>query len=297
MVISPSIQAQVPAKINLTLDILGRRNDGYHELKSVMQTIALYDMLTLTALSDFHVTFDCSLPELANADNLVVRAMRLFCDVTGIHQGVHAHLHKGIPVQGGMGGGSADAAITLLALSTWWNVNLDTATLLNLAAQLGSDVPFFIYGGTALIEGRGEFVTPLPATPTTWLVIMKPAVNIATASVFRALTPAEYSDGSATDGIVEQLRKKSLSTLCDAPYCNALERGVLRDYPAVAAARQTFLTAGAHQVFMSGSGPTLYACFPWEDEARHVAAQIIGMGELAWAVPTVNKNGLQRSLK
>ena len=149
------------AKINLTLDILGRGADGYHELATVMQTVDLYDTLCLTATNDDSVSLICTTPELSNDENLAVRAAQLVRQRFALRQGIGIELYKRIPIAAGLGGGSSDAAAVLLALQQWWQLPLSSSDLLNMAAALGSDVPFFLTGGLALCEGRGERVTTL----------------------------------------------------------------------------------------------------------------------------------------
>src|SRR5437588_4760535 len=149
------------AKINLTLDVLGKRTDGYHDLASVMQTVDLYDTICLSITKEDQVQIVCTLPELSNDDNLAARAVHMVRQRLDIGQGVLIELHKRIPMAAGLGGGSSDAASVLLALQRWWQLSLSPADLLMLAASLGSDVPFFLTGGLALCAGRGEQVKAL----------------------------------------------------------------------------------------------------------------------------------------
>ncbi|MBA3827137.1 MAG: 4-(cytidine 5'-diphospho)-2-C-methyl-D-erythritol kinase [Ktedonobacterales bacterium] len=268
--LAPPLFVRAPAKINLTLDVLGKRADGYHELASVMQTIDLTDTVALWPAPEGEVTLDCDLPDLGGPDNLALRAALAIRAATGTTRGVHIELHKVIPMQGGLGGGSSDAATTLCALNAWWHLGLSDAQLLALAAELGSDVPFFIVGGTAHIAGRGELVTKLPDITPLWLVVAKPPVGVSTPAVFRALAPADYSPGTATAALEAHIRAGRLPNLNDATLHNALEDGVLRNYPAVATTRAALMVAGAPCVRMSGSGPTLYAPFT----TLHAAAQV-----------------------
>ncbi|MBV8086725.1 MAG: 4-(cytidine 5'-diphospho)-2-C-methyl-D-erythritol kinase, partial [Chloroflexi bacterium] len=178
------------AKVNLSLEVLGRREDGYHELVSVFQTVSLYDELSLEASDS--LTLACDVASLAGDDNLVLRAARL------LGRGGRFHLRKGIPMAGGMGGGSSDAALALRLLDALYGLRLPPQGLRDAAAALGSDVPFFLTGGTALVQGRGERVTPLPDLPMHWLAVLNPGVPLSTPTVFRGLRPPEYSDGAAT---------------------------------------------------------------------------------------------------
>lgn len=248
------------AKINLTLDVQGRRADGYHELSTVMQTVDLSDTLCLTATDDDAVHFSCSIPELCTDENLAVRAAQAVRQRFSLSQGLAIELYKQIPVAAGLGGGSSNAAAVLLALQHWWHFPEDE--LLPLAASLGSDVPFFLTGGLALCEGRGERVTPLPAHwPQTmrWLLLVKPAISVSTATVFRSLPSSDYTDGSHSRSVCAALQAQRALHAEDLH--NGLERGVLARYPEVAQAQEALLRAGAPLVRLSGSGPTLFAPF------------------------------------
>ncbi len=260
------------AKINLTLDVLGRRDDGYHELATVMQNVDLYDTLCLTAIDDNRVEVICNIPELSTTGNLAARAAEAVRQGLAREQGVRIELQKRIPMAAGLGGGSSNAAAVLLALRQWWQLPLSSAELLAMATALGSDVPFFLTGGLALCEGRGEFVTPLPArwpTSMRWLLLLKPAISISTAAVFRSLPASDYTDGTHSRAICAALEARR--EVQPQNLHNGLERGVLEQYPEVAQAREALLQAGAPLVRLSGSGPTLYA--PFADLARATQVQ------------------------
>jgi len=267
------------AKINLTLDVSGRRTDGYHELITVMQAIDLYDTICLTEIADNSVYIRCTTPELSTADNLAVRAAHLVRQRLGDRRGILIELHKRIPMAAGLGGGSSDAAAILLALQAWWHLPLSATDLLDMATLLGSDVPFFLHGGLALCEGRGERVTPLaPAWPDTmrWLVLVKPAIAVSTAKVFGDLPGSDYSDGTHSRSIcaaLEEGREPSAEDLH-----NGLERGVLEHYPEVALARQDLFATGASLVRLSGSGPTLFAPFSSLTQALDVQQKMQNKG-------------------
>jgi 4-diphosphocytidyl-2-C-methyl-D-erythritol kinase len=283
------------AKINLTLDVTGRRADGYHELATVMQTVDLHDTLCLTTTGDGSVEIDCTRPELSNEENLAAQAARLLRERFSISQGVRIELRKRIPVAAGLGGGSSDAAAVLLALQQWWRLPLSLSELQALAATLGSDVPFFLTGGLALCEGRGERVTPLAAlwpSSIRWLLLLKPAISIATASVFRRLLASDYTDGSASRTLVEALQEGRLPQPED--FHNSLERGVLEQYPAVARARADLLQAGASLVRLSGSGPTLYAPFEHLSSATRALEQLQASGYELYLAHAVYPNGGDR---
>ncbi len=267
------------AKINITLDVLGRRADGYHELATIMQTVDLYDTLCLSKTTDNRVHIACTQPELNTEDNLAVRAAEAVRRTLSLTQGVLIELHKRIPTAAGLGGGSSNAAAVLLALQHWWQLQISPTELLTLAASLGSDVPFFLQGGLALCEGRGERITQLPQhwpTSLRWLLLLKPAIGVSTASVFRALSPDDYTDGSFSQAARTALHTRG--ELLPAYLHNALERGVLAHYPEVALAREAMLQAGAPLVRLSGSGPTLFAPFNTLAHATHVQQQLHAQG-------------------
>ncbi|GCE27738.1 4-diphosphocytidyl-2-C-methyl-D-erythritol kinase [Dictyobacter alpinus] len=263
------------AKINLTLDVLGKRADGYHELATIMQTIDLYDTICLTRLAEDRVSMNCNRPELSNDYNLVVRAVQAVRQKLGLHQGLAIELHKRVPVAAGLGGGSSNAAATLLALQQWWNLPLSMQDLWEIAASLGSDIPFFLTGGLALCEGRGERITPLashwPATMR-WLLLVKPDISVSTAMVYRNLTPDDYTNGGWSRAAEVALQTQSKLQASDL--YNSLERGVLEQYAEVARARQEMLDAGAHYVRLSGSGPTLFTTFDTLTEAAAVQQKL-----------------------
>lgn len=282
------------AKINLTLSVLGKREDGFHALASVMQTISMYDTLRVQATNDGRVTCAVDLPELRNGENLAVRAARLLCEDARLECGVALELRKEIPAQGGMGGGSSDAATVLLALNQICALGLSQPQLVELAAQLGSDVPFFIYSGTALIEGRGEHVTPLPDCEPLWLIVARPPVSISTAAVFRLLTPNHYGNAQDTMSVVEAIRAGA--PLPFERLSNTLEPVVMSSWPAVAATRDALLRAGAPIVRMSGSGPTLYAPFRALEDAVTVYEAIRGQNIEARLCHTISRAQVEASL-
>ena len=263
---------QAYAKVNLTLDVLNRRPDGYHELATVMQTIDLHDTICLTATNDQRVQVVCTTPALSNNDNLAAHAADMVRQHFALRQGVRIELYKRIPIAAGLGGGSSDAAAVLRALRQWWQLPLSPSDLLSMATSLGSDVPFFLTGGLALCEGRGEQVTPLahhwPASMR-WLLLLKPAISLSIAAVFRDLPASDYTGGTCSKTLCSDLnagRSLQLEHLH-----NSLERGVLERYPAVARAREDLLNAGARVVQLSGSGPTLFA--PFAELASALLAQ------------------------
>jgi 4-diphosphocytidyl-2-C-methyl-D-erythritol kinase len=277
------------AKINLTLDVLERRADGYHELSTVMQTVDLYDTLCLTTTDDGSVRIICTRPELNGADNLAARAAQTLRERLALSQGVVIELQKRIPMAAGLGGGSSNAAAVLLALQQEWQLPLSSTDLLTIATELGSDVPFFLGGGLALCEGRGERITPLAAhwpRNMRWLLLVKPAISVSTAAVFRSLPTSDYTDGTHSRAISAALQAKKEFHLEDLH--NGLERGVLARYPEVAQARKELLLAGATFVQLSGSGPTLFAPFSELVHATRVQQSLHERGYETYLTRTIH---------
>lgn len=279
------------AKINITLDVLGRRADGYHELATIMQTIDLYDTLCLTATDDSHIRIVCTQSALNTDDNLAVQAVRTIQQHLAITRGVTIELHKRVPVAAGLGGGSSNAAAVLLALQRWWQLPLSPSDMLTLAASLGSDVPFFLTGGLALCEGRGERVTPLtPYWPLSmrWLLLLKPAISVSTATVFRNLPASDYTDGRYSRAVRATLEARGEVQAEDVH--NGLERGVLARYPQVAQAKADMMQAGAPLVRLSGSGPTLFAPFSELNRATRVHQQLHALGYTVYLTRAIHPN-------
>lgn len=254
------------AKINLTLEVSGKRADGYHELTSVMQTVSLADDLWLEPAAE--LSLRCDVTELAGDDNLVVRAARaLGC-------GGRFVLRKRIPAAAGLGGGSSDAALALRLLNAAFELRLSPAELLDAATCIGSDVPFFLHCGSALVQGRGELVQPLPDLPVRWLVLLNPGVPLSTARVFQELRPEEYVAPPNTRAWLEPGAGASGQT---PQLTNTLEAPAKRLEPAIQDCLLRLRTAGSTAVLLSGSGPTVYGLASGEAEAQRIAGQTGGI--------------------
>lgn len=265
-------------KINLTLEVLGRRDDGYHDIVSVIQTISLRDTLTLEDADD--VTLECDRPDLVTEDNLVVKAARLLRQTTGRDGGVRLALEKRIPVAAGLGGGSSDAAATLAGLNKLWGLGMSIDDLTPLAASLGSDVPFFLHGGTAMVSGRGEKVRPLPPADLTWLVVLSPPIDVAekTASLYGRLTPAEYTRGALTRKLEARVRGGG-----DVPsqfLFNAFDGVAFRAYPELERYWNAFVEVGGREIHLAGSGPSMFA--PVSRREMGTAMQLLLERQRGW---------------
>lgn len=250
------------AKINLGLEVVGKRGDGYHDLVSVMQLVALHDTLVFSPAQDIRLLSDDPAMQAEGEGNLVLRAAHLLRETYGVGEGVSITLHKRIPTAAGLGGGSSDAATTLRGVSRLWGLDLPREELARLGGTLGSDVPFFFAGPTALVEGRGERVTPVAPSPAFQAVLVSQPYSLPakTRQLYASLTPADMSDGRATRRLLDVLRQRG--DLTALPLYNSFERAALQVFPGLDNVRQRMLDAGAPNVHLSGSGPTLYALYP-----------------------------------
>ncbi|MCL4514235.1 MAG: 4-(cytidine 5'-diphospho)-2-C-methyl-D-erythritol kinase [Firmicutes bacterium] len=284
-----TIKVRAYAKVNLTLDVLGKRPDGYHELESIMQSIGLYDTLEFKNASS-GVQIHCSHPEVpADESNLVYKAARALQERFGLAGGAEIRLEKAIPVAAGLAGGSADAAGALVGLNALWGLHLSQRELGEVAAGLGSDVNFCLTGGTALAQGRGERITVLPAAPNFWLVLLKPRFGVSTAEVYRGL------DLKA----VEPLRPDTVAMLnacvvndfdaMAAGLRNVLESVTCRLHPELNELKEALLRAGASGALISGSGPTVFGVVPDEEGAGEVAAALMGIKATRYVTSTHRK--------
>ncbi len=287
---------QAFAKLNLCLEIIGRREDNYHEITSVIQAIDLSDTLTFAPAEDGVLTLDCDDPALASEgeSNLALKAARLLQQAAGITLGAHITLQKCIPLAAGLGGGSSDAAATLLGLSDLWGLRMGKRDLLDMASTLGSDVPFFLEGPTALVEGRGERVTRIPPPPPGWAVLVCPQYDLKdkTKRLYSSLTRADLSEGIVTHRLLAAL---VAGTFPDSTLLyNAFERVAYDIFDNLATTRQTMIRAGGRDVHLSGSGPTLYTLYPASQQTHardlHTALQTANLpAYLAQLITTSSK--------
>jgi 4-diphosphocytidyl-2-C-methyl-D-erythritol kinase len=268
---SRGVTVIAPAKLNLGLEVVGRRPDGYHDLVTVFQTVDLVDRLTLSPAAALRLA--CDDPTLATSDNLALAALAALRARSGTSGGARIDLTKGIPVAAGLGGASSDAAAALLGARRLWGVGIADATLADLASGLGSDVPFFLRGGTALATGRGERLEPLPS-PAARFVVVSPRLVIPrkTATLYGALTASDFSDGTRVRRQAARLREgKPLDPdLLVNPFARAFYalRPELADLPLV------LRRHGAPAVALSGAGPSHYAVLPDPEAATHLAAAL-----------------------
>jgi 4-diphosphocytidyl-2-C-methyl-D-erythritol kinase len=258
-----------PAKLNLTLEVLAKRPDGFHEIRSVIQAINLCDSLRFRLSKK--VEFSCNDPGWVPAKSLVSKAASLLQRTTGCAKGVKVEVDKRIPLVSGLSGDSSDAAAILGGLNKLWGLGLSLGELLGLASQLGSDVAFFLYGGTAVVRGRGEIVTPLPPFPSMWVVVLLPPVPRLpgkTQRLYSSLKASRYTDGQITDRFAVLLmggREIALSMLF-----NVLDKVAVDSFAGLEEYWQQFLKAGAQEVHLAGSGPALFTLVKDKAEAEKI---------------------------
>jgi 4-diphosphocytidyl-2-C-methyl-D-erythritol kinase len=280
---SPCLTLPAFAKINLSLRILGKRADGYHNLDTIFQTISLHDNLIVSPTDKSEVEFSCDDRKLpVDENNLVIRAAEALRTHFDLKQGARIRLEKRIPVQAGLGGGSSDAAVTLLALKRLWKLSVVTEDLIEIGSRIGADVPFFFYGGTARGTAAGAEIVVLPDAPETFLLIVKPNANIRTSDAYKL-----WDERSLTTPDSKTILSSSQST---ANFDNAGFDALHNDFaeiafalePEILRAKAALLSAGAHTALLSGSGSAVFGVFDSSDAQRR-AIQTIAL-ETGWRV-------------
>lgn len=262
------------AKINLGLDVAQKLPNGYHEVRMIMQTVGIYDELTLekTDAGIYLTTDSGELP--TDENNLIYRAARLMQQTYQIEGGVRIHLRKAIPIAAGMAGGSTDAAATMKGMNNLFGLGLSVPELMDLSVRIGADVPYCILGGTALAEGIGEKLTSLPAAPTCHVLIAKPDINVSTKYVYEHLDSAGIQHHPDIDGMVSAIRAGSLPGILERLE-NVLEAVTIPLYPVIADLKKRMLELGAAGSLMSGSGPTVFGIFTDREKASDAYEQLL----------------------
>lgn len=268
------------AKVNLVLEILGKREDGYHELATVMQAVDLSDRLVLEESDSLELRTTDSIP--TDRSNLAVRAAVALGRAAGVERGARITLDKRIPVAAGLGGGSTDAAAVLVGLNRLWKLGWPVAKLAAVAVELGMDVPFFLGGGAALGTGRGEWLEPIEGMSLA-LVLVNPGFPVNTAEAYRAVTPALHTDGSRARAVAADLARGRRAGVAGRLY-NALEMAVTPAHPEIARIKAALVAAGALGAAMSGSGATVFGVARSMDHARQIQARVTRGTWSAWAV-------------
>lgn len=265
-------------KVNLGLDVLGKRENGYHDVRMVMQTVYLYDQIRMKKEKDPGITVDTNLYYLpVNENNLVYKAAKLLIDEFGIKEGVKISLDKHIPVAAGMAGGSSDAAAVLFGMNRMFGLGLLREELMERGVAIGADVPYCIMRGTVLAEGIGEILTPLPAMPRCAVLLAKPPVAVSTKQVYEKLDLKEIIKHPDIDGILEGLKNQDLYEVA-SNMGNVLEEVTISEYPVIEEIKGAMKAAGALNAIMSGSGPTVFGIFANKNQARSAMQKIKQMG-------------------
>lgn len=264
-----SIRLNAMAKINLGLDVTGKRPDGYHELRMVMQMINLYDKIEIIKLETSEIIIETNLSFLPiNENNIVYKAAQLLMNKFHLTQGVRIVLEKHIPVAAGMAGGSSDAATVLYGMNKLFSLGMTKKQMMEEGVKLGADVPYCVLRTTALSEGIGEILTTLPPMPKCHIVIAKPGISVSTKAVFGKLRVNEIEKHPDIDGIVEAIKAGSLTDIASR-LGNTLEEVTIKDYPVIAQIKEDMIAQGALGALMSGSGPTVFGIFDDEKKAKN----------------------------
>ncbi len=255
-----AIREEAHAKVNLTLEVIGKRGDGYHNLVSIIQTVDLHDVLTVEAAAGLSVA--CDDPQVPSEFNLALVAAEALRRNTGERRGAHIHISKNVPVAAGLGGGSADAAAALRALNRLWRTELSDVQLQDIAAGVGSDVPYLINGGTGLVQGRGQDIKPLPNANIDWLLLASPesAIEGKTALMFSRMEPSMY-----TRGVLSHKLAGRIIGAGDVPeelLFNVFRPIVQDAFPGWSETHDRLISLGAREVFVSGAGPSMFALPP-----------------------------------
>lgn len=268
------LELKALGKINLGLDVLGRRENGYHDVRMVMQTVYLYDRIIMKKSKTPGIRLETNLYYLpVNENNLAYQAAQMLMDEFHIEEGVSIQLDKHIPVAAGMAGGSSNAAAVLFGMNRMFSLGLSQKELMERGVKLGADVPYCIMRGTVLAEGIGEILTPLSPMPKCYVLIAKPAISVSTKMVYEKLDSHEIEDHPDIDGILAGIKAGDLKKVAGS-MGNVLERVTVDAYPVIDQIKKMMIKEGALNAMMSGSGPTVFGIFEEKATARKAADAI-----------------------
>ncbi|MGT2905802.1 4-(cytidine 5'-diphospho)-2-C-methyl-D-erythritol kinase [Streptococcus didelphis] len=276
---------RAPAKINLGLDVMGKRTDGYHDLSMVMMSVDLCDYITAEDLDEDIIQFESDCPKMPIQNNDVYKVAQLIKKEFNIQRGVFLHLTKKIPVCAGMGGGSSDAAATIRALNTLWNLNLSYQDMIRIGMEIGSDVPYCIQAGCAHIRGKGEIVQPIVGHLSSWVVLAKPHFGISTRTVFPSIDCQEISRVDI-ESIVKALEEDDYQKLL-RKMGNSLEDISIAKKPFIQKIKDKMMQSGADIAMMTGSGPSVFALCKTEKQANRVVNSVKGFCKEVYKVRTL----------
>ena len=281
------------AKINLGLDGLGRRQNGYHDVRMVMQTIYLYDNVTLEKTSEPGIQLQTNLFYLpSDENNIAYKAAKMLIDEYQIQEGVHITLDKHIPVAAGMAGGSSNAAAVLVGMNRLFSLGLSDKELMKRGALLGADVPYCVMRGTVLAEGVGEILTPLLPLPKCYILIAKPGISVSTKEIYEKLDAQVIEKHPDIDGILKGLQEQNLHKIA-ASMGNVLEGVTVPMHPVIEQIKRAMKEAGALNAMMSGSGPTVFGIFEDRSVAQKAAQKLREM-RIAKQIYLANVHNVRR---
>lgn len=281
------------AKINLGLDIIGKREDGYHEVRMIMQTIRMYDVLEIRKKSSPGISLSTNLPYIpCDERNLVYKAAKILMDEFHVEEGLSMKLTKSVPVAAGMAGGSSDAAAAFVGVNRLFHLGLSQEELMKRAVQVGADVPYCVMRGTALAEGIGEKLTRLPDLPGCYILIGKPGINVSTRTAYENLDLNEIRRRPDIDGMIRDIKNKDLYSMTGKME-NVFEPGIMAKYPVIREIRDLMEKQGALKAMMSGSGPTVFGIFDDAGKMQN-AARVLkksGLAKTVFATRTYKPGG------
>lgn len=262
------LQLKAYGKINLGLDVIRKRPDGYHDLDMIMQMVDVYDDVIIEKKAGEEIVVKADTAVLSNGkDNLAYMAAKMLFDEFGIKSGVEITIHKRIPIAGGMAGGSSDCATTLIGINEMFNLGLSKQQLMERGVKLGADVPYCVLGGTAIARGIGEVLTPLPTPPQCHVIIAKPPISVSTAYVYGHIRPDEITKRPDIEQMTLAIKEQDLNKLSDLLY-NVMEEVTVSEYPVIEKLKSIMLENGALNSIMSGSGPTVFGLFDDRKKAQ-----------------------------
>lgn len=283
------------AKINLGLDVIRKREDGYHEVRMIMQTIRMYDVLDIRKKQNPGISLSTNLPYVPSDEkNLVYKAAKLLMDEFDIKEGLSMRLSKSIPVAAGMAGGSSDAAAAFVGVNRLFRLGLSQEELMERAVRIGADVPYCIMRGTALAEGIGEKLTPLSAMPEGYVLIGKPGINVSTKTAYENLKLDAVEKRPDIDGMIQDIQNKDLYSMTEK-MVNVFEPGLMEKYPVIGEIRDFMEERGALKAMMSGSGPTVFGIFDSKEKMNAAAAALrkTGLAKTVFAAGIYNRSEQQ----
>ena len=265
-------------KINITLEVIGRFPDGYHQIVSVMQAIELCDTLSFKLSFNQHINFICDMPVMQTDDNLVLQADRLLKEYSEHPYGADIHLEKIIPVSSGLGGGSSNAAVTLLSLNQLWDLNLNQDTLTMLAKKIGSDVAFFSNGPSCIAEQKGDTITQIKSVQPTNMVLVVPKIDLQekTKNMYNLISMKDYTDGKLSFKTAKLIESGQLPT--HYPMYNIFKKVAMESFPEISLAEKAMIESGASQVQLSGSGPSLFTFTKSTNESKRISEKLAALG-------------------